>query len=111
MLPYASLLGMKPAAYKRHRTRRGRIKAARGYAIGDLENMLCKVDGLVSPEVDHFDSARWFSGGRNGKWRLPVTPANSKAVDQDYGSECSGFSSANMMFKKVAMFRSEIAHR
>lgn len=51
---YTSLMGMKPAAYKRHRTRRGRIEGAPGYAIGDLENMLRKVDGLVSPEVDHF---------------------------------------------------------
>lgn len=58
---YAPLLGMKPSAYKRYRARRTKIKGAPGYAIGDLESMLCKIDGLVSTDVDDFNAARWFS--------------------------------------------------
>ena len=59
---YAPLLGMKPATYKHRRARRVRIDGAPGYAISDLENMLRKIDRLVSPDVGRFDSAHWFAG-------------------------------------------------
>ena len=63
---YAPLLGMKPAAYKRRRARRVRIDGAPGYAISDLENLLRKIDRLVSPDIGRFDSVRWFAGWIEG---------------------------------------------
>lgn len=96
---YASLLGMKPAAYKRHRARRARIKGAPGYAIGDFENILCKIDGLVRTDVDNFDSARWFSrwieqpqpalGGLRPATLLD-TPAGRQLVGRLLGAMGSG---------------------
>jgi len=96
---YASILGIRSATYQRHRTRRGRINGAPGYAIGDLESMLHKLNGLVSADVDDFDSARWFAdwighpqaalGGLTPAALLD-TPAGRQLVDRLLGAMGSG---------------------
>ena len=96
---YASILGMRPATYKRHRAWRGRINGAPGYAIGDLESMLHKVNGLVSADIDDFDSARWFAEwighpqaalGGLAPAALLDTPVGRQLVDRLLGAMGSG---------------------
>lgn len=96
---FARLLRMKPATYKRKRSRRSRFTGALGYAIGDLEDMLRKAEGLVSPNASDFDSGRWFSGWIRcqqpalGGWapaELLDTPAGRSVVTRVLGAMGSG---------------------